>query len=152
MEKALSDKFTALRPGFSVSPQITAADIADAAAVGYTLIVNNRPDGEMIGQPKSAELEAAARAAGLAYVHIPVDGRGISMSHISALKAALEEAGGKTLAFCRTGTRSTMLESYLAASQGRNVDEIIAEAAAAGYDISGHRPALDALKAGYHED
>ncbi len=151
-EDILPDQFKALHANFSVSPQISAADIAAAAAAGYTLIVNNRPDGEMIGQPKSAELEAAARASGLAYIHIPVDGRGISMGHISALKKALDEAGGKTLAFCRSGTRSTILESYRGAFEGRGADELIAEAAAAGYDISSHRPALDALKAGHQED
>ncbi len=148
----MPDKFTALRPGFSVSPQLTVDDIADAAKAGYTLIVNNRPDGEMFGQPESADLEAAARKAGLAYVHIPVDGRGISMSHISALKSALEEAGDKTVAFCRSGARSTVLQSYLAAAEGRDPDAIIAEAEKAGYDIRGQRPALEALKAARQED
>ena len=148
----MTDQFTPLHANFSVSPQVTAADLAAAAREGYTLIVNNRPDGEMIGQPKSADLEAAAKDAGLAYVHIPVDGRGISMGHISALKKALDEAGGKTLAFCRSGTRSTILESYRGAAEGRGADELIAEAAAAGYDISSHRPALDALKAEHQED
>lgn len=148
----MSDKFTPLRPGFSVAPQLSAADIAEAAQEGYTLIVNNRPDGEMFGQPSSADLEAAARAAGIAYAHIPVDRRGVTMSHISALKNALEEAGGKTLAFCRSGARSTVVQAYLAASEGRDPDAIIAEAAEAGYDIAGQRPALEALKAAHQED
>ncbi len=150
-ENDLSDKFTTLRPGFSVSPQLSKEDIATAAALGYTLIVNNRPDGEMFGQPKSAELEAAARAAGMSYAHIPVDGRGVSMEHVSALKEALDAAGEKTLAFCRSGTRSTFVQAFLAASQGRPADEIIAEAAAAGYDISSARQALEALNTSNQE-
>lgn len=152
MEAALPDKFIPLRPDFSVSRQIAAADVADAAAEGYTLIVNNRPDGEMFGQPKGAEIEAAARAAGIAYVHIPVDGGGLSMDHISALKNAIKEAGGKTLAYCASGTRSAYLQAFLAAAEGRAADEIIAEAAAAGFDISGARRTLEALKAAQQED
>ncbi|MEZ5894147.1 MAG: TIGR01244 family sulfur transferase [Parvularculaceae bacterium] len=145
----MTAKFINLTEDFLVSPQINTADVAEAAAMGVTLIVNNRPDGEMIGQPASAEIEAAAKAAGLSYVHIPVDGRGISPSHISALKEALSMAPeGKTLAFCRSGTRSTIVRAYLEAASGRDADAIIAEAAAAGYDISAHRPALEALKSG----
>ena len=151
-EVSVTDKFRMLRPDFYVSPQIAAADIAAAAQEGFTLIVNNRPDGEMFGQPKSADLEAAAKAAGVSYVHIRVDGRGLSEDHISALKKALNEAGGKALAFCASGTRSTYLQAFLAASEGRAPDEIIAEARAAGYDVSGARRTLEALGADHQED
>jgi len=127
-----------------VAPQISPADVAFAAREGFGLIVNNRPDGETIGQPSSADIEAAAHAAGLAYVHIPVDGRGISMSHISALKKALNEAENKkTLAFVR---------AYMQAAEGRAAKEIIAEAAAAGYDIGSHAQALEMLRANASEE
>ncbi len=150
---AASAKFTRLSENFYVSPQITPADVALAAREGFALIVNNRPDGEMLGQPTSAVIGAAAKAAGLSYVHIPVDGRGISMSHISALKKALKEAGNKkTLAFCRSGTRSTFIRGYLQAAEGRAADEIVAEAASAGYDISAHAQALEALRANAKEE
>lgn len=142
----MSGNFISLGEDFLVAPQIAPEDTSEAAKAGVTLIVNNRPDGEAPGQPPSDKIAKAAADAGLAYVHIPVDGRGISPSHISALKKALDETkGGKTLAFCRSGTRSTILRAYLQASQGRAPEEIIAEAAAAGYDISGHAPALEAL-------
>ena len=54
--------------------QIVAEDLQAVAAQGVRLLVNNRPDGEEPGQPSSAEIEAAARAAGLDYHHIPVAG------------------------------------------------------------------------------
>ncbi|WP_375203438.1 TIGR01244 family sulfur transferase [Hyphococcus sp.] len=142
----MTEKFIPLADRFLVTQQIAPKDAALAAAEGVSLIVNNRPDGEAPGQPKSDDIARAATEAGISYVHIPVDGRGISQGHISALKKALEDNGdGKALAFCRTGTRSTILQAYLQASEGRAPDEIIAEAAAAGYDISGHAPALQAL-------
>ena len=146
------ENFTLLGDDFYVSPQIGPADVAAAARAGFGLIVNNRPDGEMPGQPSSAEIEAAARAAGLSYVHIPVDGRGIAMSHISALKKALSEAENKkTLAYCRSGTRSTFVRAYMQAAHGRGAQEIIAEAASAGYDLSGHVEALEMLCASASE-
>jgi len=49
----------------SVSPQIAVGDVAQAAAQGFVLIINNRPDGEDPAQPQGAEIAAAARAAGL---------------------------------------------------------------------------------------
>ena len=148
-----SEKFTPLGGEFFVAPQISPADVAFAAREGFGLIVNNRPDGETIGQPSSADIEAAAHAAGLAYVHIPVDSRGISMSHISALKKALNEAENKkTLAYCRSGTRSAFVRAYMQAAEGRAAKEIIAEAAAAGYDIGSHAQALEMLRANASEE
>ncbi|MFC2950360.1 TIGR01244 family sulfur transferase [Marinicaulis aureus] len=142
----MTDKFIPLTDRFLVTQQIAPDDAALAAKQGVSLIINNRPDGEALGQPKSDDIARAAEAAGISYIHIPVDGRGISQSHISALKKALDENGdGKALAFCRSGTRSTILRAYLEASAGRAPEEIIAEAAAAGYDISGQAPALQAL-------
>lgn len=88
--------------------QLLASDMAAAAALGVTLIVNNRPDGEEPGQPPAAEIEAAARAAGLAYAHIPISGE-ISGDKVAALSAALAQTEGRALLFCRSGTRSTYL-------------------------------------------
>jgi len=86
--------------------QLHPGDIAAAAAAGVIVIVNNRPDGEEPGQPAGAEIERAALAAGLRYRHIPVAGA-ITPGQVAAMAAATEE--GKLLAFCRTGTRSTLL-------------------------------------------
>lgn len=144
----MSDQPRQVTETFSVAPQISVADVADAAGRGVKLIINNRPDGETAGQPTSAEIEAAAKAAGVSYAHIPVDQRGISEAHLDAFDKAIEEAGGgDVLAYCRSGTRSITLRSYAAARAGKPVDAIIAEAAEAGYDLEGHRPALEAIGA-----
>ena len=86
--------------------QICPDDMEAVVAAGVALVVNNRPDGEEPGQPTSAEIEAAVRAAGLDYRHIPVSG-GIGPDQVAAMAAAMDE--GKLLAFCRSGTRSTAL-------------------------------------------
>ncbi len=145
-EAQVTDKFKKVSDEFWVSPQISVKDVDDAAAMGVKLIINNRPDGEALGQPKSAEIEAAAKAAGIAYVHIPVDRTGISPNHTTAFEQAMNDAeDGPVLAFCRSGTRSILVRSYAEARFGKPVDLIISEAAEAGYDISGHEPAMTLL-------
>lgn len=117
-----------------VSPrQLRPADVPGLAARGVRLIVNNRPDGEEPGQPDSAEIEAAARAAGLDYLHLPVAG-GFPAERIEAMAGALER--GPVLAFCRSGTRSTFLWALARAARGASPEESAAAAAAAGYDLA----------------
>lgn len=128
------------------SPQITVADVAEAKAMGIGLIVNNRPEGESDDQTSGAEIEAAASAAGIAYVAIPVTHAGFSMSQVEALTHALDEAGdAPVLAYCRSGTRSTLLWALTKASGGMAPDDIAAKAASAGYDIAPIRAQVDIL-------
>lgn len=130
------------------SPQIGLAEVAEAAAQGITLIVNNRPEGESDDQTPGAEIEAAAKAAGLGYVAIPVTHAGFSESQVKAMGQALAGADGKVLAYCRSGTRSTLLWALAEASRGGNPSAIADQAAQAGYDISPVRALVDMLAAG----
>ena len=125
--------FRALDDRTFVAGQIRADDVAKAKALGVARIVNNRPDHEEPGQPASAEIEVAARAAGLDYLHIPVAG-GISPDQVEAMAAAVD--GGMTLAFCRSGTRSTYLWALARKARDGDGVEIMRQAAAAGYDLS----------------
>jgi uncharacterized protein (TIGR01244 family) len=65
-------EFRKVTDRISVSGQIGPDDARAAAAQGFVLVINNRPDGEVPGQPAGAEVEAAARAAGADYLHLPV--------------------------------------------------------------------------------
>ena len=121
---------------FSVAPQIEPADVETARARGFVKLINNRPDGEVPGQPTSAEMEAAAKAAGLGYVHIPFAGRP-SPEQAEAVAREAEAADGPVLAFCRSGTRSITAWSLGQAQAGRrSPGELVALAAEAGYDLS----------------
>jgi uncharacterized protein (TIGR01244 family) len=100
-----------------VAPQLTPEAMAEAAAMGFKSVVNNRPDFEHgPDQPTSAQIEAAARAAGLEYRHLPVDGGYQSPEEIAAFAALLQELPRPLLAFCRSGARSTRL--FMAAAAG----------------------------------
>ena len=126
--------------------QIEPQQVDKIAAQGFKTIINNRPEGEEIGQPDGAEIEAAAKAAGLHYIAIPVTHAGFSTPQVDAMRAALDEnEGGKTLAFCRSGTRSTLLWALAEAKDGKDPDDIAEAAAAAGYDVAPVRMLLDAF-------
>ena len=118
-----------------VSGQIAPHEVAGLAQQGVTLIVNNRPDGEEPGQPGGETIRAAAEAAGLAYRFIPVAG-GLSAPQVEAMAAAFDEAGGKVLVYCRSGTRSTYLWALAQSRRGADADSLVRQAAAAGYDLS----------------
>ncbi|KHA64307.1 MULTISPECIES: TIGR01244 family sulfur transferase [unclassified Sphingomonas] len=134
-----------INESISVAPQIAVEHVADIAAAGFKTIVNNRPDDEDTGQPSGDAIRAAAEAAGLNYVAIPVTHAGFSHPQIDAMTQALTEAKGPVLAYCRSGTRSCNLWALAAAKAGRNPNLLLAQAEDAGYDLRGIRPMLDAL-------
>ncbi|MCW2383293.1 MULTISPECIES: TIGR01244 family sulfur transferase [unclassified Sphingobium] len=135
-----------LTPSLFVAPQIDADVVAQAAAMGISLIVNNRPEGESVDQTSGDTIEAAARAAGLDYVAIPVSHSGFAPWQLDALDEALAKNGeGKALCYCRSGTRSTLLWALARARAGDSPDVLAEQAAAAGYDLSPIREMMHAL-------
>ncbi len=140
--------FRNLTENIMVSQQLDYAGVATAAGLGVALIINNRPDGEDPDAPQGDDIAAAAAAAGINYAAIPIGHSGFSEPQVDAMIAALEQAEGPILAYCRSGTRSTFLWALAAAKQGEAPDTIARAAAQAGYDISPIRPMVDMLAAG----
>ncbi|WP_435203363.1 TIGR01244 family sulfur transferase [Qipengyuania sp. 902] len=126
---------------FAVSPQLEPRDMGGLADAGFDAVICNRPDGEDPGQPTVASIREAAEAAGLAFHHIPVSGGEFPPVAIEAFAKVREEADGKVLAFCRTGTRSITLDA-LANAEHESAAERIERAKRAGYDLSGVRKRL----------
>jgi uncharacterized protein (TIGR01244 family) len=118
-----------------VAGQIAAADVGEIGAQGIISIVNNRPDGEEPGQPRGAQIEAAARAEGIDYRYIPI-GSSFSNDQVEEMAGALRDAGGPLLAFCRSGTRSTFLWALARHRMLADVADLFEKAAAAGYDLA----------------
>jgi uncharacterized protein (TIGR01244 family) len=115
---------------FAVAPQLELEDFTEVAALGFTHVINNRPDGEGPDQPGSIQAEAAAKAAGLTYVHAPFVGQPTPEA-VNAVKATK----GKTLAYCRSGTRSVTAWAFAQAGGGGEADAIVGAAAEAGYNL-----------------
>lgn len=130
-----------------VSPQIGTDAVAAAKDLGIARIINNRPEGESDDQTSGEAIEAAAKAAGIDYVAIPVTHAGFSEAQVDAMSDALDSASGPVLAYCRSGTRSTLLWALARAKAGDNPAVIASKAAAAGYDVSPIRQLIDMLAA-----
>lgn len=138
--------FIRLTDQFLVAPQISPQDLAQAKAQGITRIINNRPDGESVGQPSSAEMEAAATAQGLAYHYIPITPGQFTPAQLAEMQEALAD-GQTTLAFCRSGSRSTLLWALTQAASGADFAATAATAAQGGYDIAAIAPIFQAIRA-----
>ena len=121
---------------FSVAPQLQPEEVAQVAAQGFRLLINNRPDGEVAGQPTAAAMATAARAAGLDYLHIPISG-GAGPGQTEAMHGAIAGASGPVLAFCRSGTRSITVWARGQAQAGDLTSEDLMHIGRqAGYDLS----------------
>ena len=118
-----------------VAGQIAPEDVPALKALGVTLIVNNRPDFEDANQPESDDIEAAARAAGIDYRHVPI-ARGMGPSDIEAMREAMHAVGdGKMFAFCRSGNRSTLAWAVAKSEDGVPTEELHRQANQAGFDL-----------------
>lgn len=100
-----------------VAPQLEPSAMAELAAMGFKSVVNNRPDFEEgPHQPTSAQMQAAAEAAGLVYAYLPVQPAWQSPEQIARMAELLASLPRPMVAFCRSGTRSGKL--YQAALAG----------------------------------
>lgn len=125
----------------SVAPQISVDDVAEAARLGFKTLVANRPDHEEFGQPPMADIEAAARELGLEWVYMPVESGNITDQDVDQFAPMIRDAEKPVLAFCRSGTRCTVLWA-LSAARETPAQEIFTKARNAGYDISGLAPRM----------
>ena len=118
-----------------VSGQIHPDDVPALKELGVTLIVNNRPDNEDAGQPQGEDIEAAAKAAGIDYRHVPI-ARGLGPSDIEAMREAMHAVGeGKLFAFCRSGNRSTLAWAVAKSEDGASREELERCVSNAGFDL-----------------
>jgi len=131
-----------INDSISVAPQINPDDMTAIAELGFRTVINNRPDGEAPDQAPAALMEEAARNAGLAYRFVPVISGQLTSDNVDDFAAAMAEVEGPVLAFCRSGTRSATLWALSQAGKAP-ADEIVSQAADAGYDMSPFRAALE---------
>ena len=122
----------------SVSGQLTPADMKEIAGAGFTAVVNNRPDGEAFyGQPRTADLRAAAEAAGLQFLDLPFSGPRATPDQVRALADLLAGGDGRVVAFCKSGMRSALLWGAASLANGRSLEEVLQGARKAGQELSG---------------
>jgi len=130
-------------PGVLSGGQPTQDQIASAGSAGYKTVINLRPDTE-----PGFEWEAAAvKAAGMAYVSIPVAGAaGLTKDNVTRLDAALKDAAanGPVLLHCGSGNRIGALLALRAAwLEGKNPAAALDYGRASG--LTGLEPAVKSM-------
>ena len=122
----------------SVSGQLDPGDMKELAAAGFIAVVNNRPDGEaFFGQPKTADLRAAAEAAGLKFLDLPFSGPRATPDQVRAFADLLASGDDRVVAFCKSGMRSAMLWGAASIVNGRSLEQVLQGARNAGQELSG---------------
>ncbi|MDQ2988613.1 MAG: bifunctional protein tyrosine phosphatase family protein/NAD(P)/FAD-dependent oxidoreductase [Pseudomonadota bacterium] len=129
-------KIQHLAPGLSVSEQILPGQLAELKAAGYRAIICNRPDGEGNDQPLFAEIESAARAAGIDAHYLPAESGKVTDEQGGAFGQLLATLPKPVLAYCRTGMRSTTMWALSQAGQ-QPLPQIVDAARKAGFDMKG---------------
>jgi len=125
-----------LSEDFSVSPQIDVSEMGDVAQAGFKSVLCNRPDGEEYGQPDFVDVAKAAEGAGLEVRTVPIVSGMVTPQAAQDFAQALDEMPKPILAYCRTGTRCTMLWSLVKYDE-LGAEEILKATQAAGYDMGG---------------
>ena len=130
----------------AISGQLQPQDMREIAAMGYVAVVNNRPDGEaLFGQPRTADLQQAAEAAGLVFLDLPFSGPRATVEQVRAFADLLADRPGRVVAYCKSGLRSSLLWGALAIAEGRPLDEVLGAARRAGQALEGVADAMMAL-------
>lgn len=129
-----------ITPDYAVTPQIAPDDVPVIAEQGFRTVICNRPDAENPTELSAQVIRAAVEAAGLRFVENPVTHPTMTPERIAAQAAAMAEA--PVLAYCASGTRSSVLWALMQAGRMKT-DEILAATARAGYDLSALRPRLE---------
>ncbi|MBT6190039.1 MAG: TIGR01244 family phosphatase [Tateyamaria sp.] len=133
-----------ITPSYSVAPQIEPADMEDLVAAGFTTIINNRPDEEVPPSLQADIMEAAAKLAGLAFVRLPLTHQTLTPQNIRLHADHVAGNTGPVLAYCASGTRSTIVWA-LGQAGAMPVDDILAAARTGGYNLDNLRATLDAI-------
>lgn len=126
---------------YFVASQLVEENFATLKAQGFERIINNRPDLESEDQPSGESLKKAADLVGLEYISNPIDLSKLSQEHVSCQVDALSTVK-KTLAFCRTGTRSSVLWVLLNNAQGGDYDNLSSYVSSKGFDLTRCIPAM----------
>jgi sulfide:quinone oxidoreductase len=130
------EKIVYITPDFAVAGQLGENDFAEIARLGFGTVINNRPDGEEDGQLHSDAAASLAWRSGLAYHYIPSGKLDLFSDPVvdTAEAAIAGGAGGKVLAYCRSGTRSAIIWAAVAA-RSLPVDEVLSLLTNAGFDF-----------------
>lgn len=132
----------------SVSDQISLAELEQVASLGFTTIVNNRPDNESPSQPSHEQMKQQVESLGLRYYFMPVTSQGLSIDDIALYRDIYNQCDKPILAYCRSGMRSANMWGLMQAllKDPQYTPEVIKSVAYnAGHDLSAIYSGLEYL-------
>ena len=119
-----------------LSGQISTNAIEELKNKKFKIIVNNRPDDEEFNQLKSISLQKTSEKFGIVYKHIPFSGGNVNSDQIKDLADMLKK-NTKTLIFCRSGARSSLIWGLASVIYlNKDIDDIMRKMSNMGYDSS----------------
>lgn len=133
----------ALNDVYAVSPQISPEDVPGIAEAGYRTIICNRPDFEVGPGYRAADIRRAAEAAGVEFIEIPITQSDHFERDVQRQKEAIASSPTPVLAYCASGTRSTIVWMMGAVTE-MAVGDLLDIANRAGYPLAALRPQLEA--------
>lgn len=133
-----------ITPDFYAAPQITPEDLPEIAAAGIRRIICNRPDVEVPPELCASVMSEAANQSGIDFFVRPLTHQNMTPDVISENWGLIDGPDSPVLAYCASGTRSTIAWA-LGAAKTMPVDDVVAAAAAAGYNLENLRPTLEAV-------
>lgn len=120
---------------FYVSQQITPEDLSAIKSQGVKTIICNRPDDEEVDQASIQSITEAAVEHDLQVKFLPAVSGNVSDAQVDEFSQMLSECNGPVLAYCRTGTRSSIL--WTLAQAGKNeFAETLEQTQKLGYELS----------------
>jgi uncharacterized protein (TIGR01244 family) len=123
-----------IRPNLAAAGQPSARGLAQLKDMGFRTVINLRTQTE-----GAKEEEAAVKAAGLAYVSVPVTAETLSQADADAVGRVIDDpARGPVLLHCATANRVGAVWAILRVRQGKTPDEAETE----GRTIGLSSPAL----------
>lgn len=131
-----------ITPRYCVTPQISVEDLPAIKAAGFARVICNRPDAEVPQSHQSDAIAAAAHEHGLDFTVLPLTHQTMTPENVARQAELMETAGGPVLAYCASGTRSTVVWALGQAGKA-SADDILTAAAQAGYMLDQLRPHLE---------
>ena len=134
-----------LSDNYYVVSQIELKDLNEIESMGFDLVINNRPEGESDDQPKGEDLGAALKVAGVLYEENPIVLSNMGSRQID-LQKELTSKSKKTLAFCRTGTRSSVLWVLKESKDDAMFDRLVTYVESMGINLDRCMDVMTSLK------
>ena len=134
----------AITETFSVTSALSRDDYAQAAKLGFGMVVSLLPDGEKPDALTSAQAMQTATEAGMAFAHVPTATYEVFADEtVGALRRILAQTPGPVLAMCSSGQRAAIVWAA-ATARAAPVGHVLDKLAKAGFDLAFLRDDLEA--------